>query len=552
MDDVAIVGVGLHPVRPLPGRDRHRHGRDRDPARAGRRRASSGATSSSRSRAATRSTIPTRSSRCSGSPASRSPTSTTAARPRRARSTLAAQTIRLGDHDLGIAVGMDKHLPGAFTADPRLYACPSWYGELGQFITTKFFGMKINKYMHDHGISHETLAKVAAKNYRNGALNPNAFRRKPLSEEEILASPMLQLPADAVHVLQPRRRGGRGRAVQGRERAPVHRHADLPARVDGADAPARRVRGAQPVAPDRGDRRRRRSTRRVRAYETAGIGPGRRRRDPTPGHRRGRGSDPPRRERLLRRRRAGAARRRRRARDRRLASRQHRRRPDRERRADRRVGPAPSARDRAATARPGRRTPSARQSEGRVHAALRRTRNRGRLDPLVRPDVDTRDTPEQAELRRSARQLARVLAASDGADLDDATRAKRLAGAVRDAGWLELRDDGATAAPLAGGVEAAIVADALGGAVGRRARSRGQSSHATSHDARACAVGRRRGRRVLGRGSTNPAVCAGADNGIGVRDRRRRLRFRRTCWSPKARSFVSGVCRSTACAAAPT
>ncbi len=74
------------------------------------------------------------------------------------------------------------------------YACPSWYGEVGQFLTTKFFGMKINKYMHDHGISHETLARVAAKNYRNGALNPNAFRRKPLSEEEILASPMLNYP----------------------------------------------------------------------------------------------------------------------------------------------------------------------------------------------------------------------------------------------------------------------------------------------------------------------------------------------------------------------
>ena len=65
--------------------------------------------------------------------------------------TLAADTIRLGEHDLGIAIGMDKHLPGAFSADPRLYACPSWYGELGQFLTTKFFGMKINKYMHDHG-----------------------------------------------------------------------------------------------------------------------------------------------------------------------------------------------------------------------------------------------------------------------------------------------------------------------------------------------------------------------------------------------------------------
>src|SRR6059058_6267256 len=108
--------------------------------------------------------------------------------------TLAANTIRLGEHDLGIAVGMDKHLRGAFSSDPRLYACPEWYGELGQFVTTKFFGMKINKYMQDHDIAPATLAKVAAKNYRNGSLNPNAFRRKPLTEDQILESPMLNYP----------------------------------------------------------------------------------------------------------------------------------------------------------------------------------------------------------------------------------------------------------------------------------------------------------------------------------------------------------------------
>jgi acetyl-CoA C-acetyltransferase len=48
--------------------------------------------------------------------------------------------------------------------------------------------------MHDHGISIDTLARVAAKNYRNGVLNPNAFRRKPVTEQEILASPVLNYP----------------------------------------------------------------------------------------------------------------------------------------------------------------------------------------------------------------------------------------------------------------------------------------------------------------------------------------------------------------------
>jgi acetyl-CoA C-acetyltransferase len=107
---------------------------------------------------------------------------------------LTADGIRSGKHDIGVAVGMDKHDPGAFTADPVAYCAPAWYGEMGYFLTTKFFGMKINRYMHDHGISHETLGRVAAKAYRNGALNPNAFRRKPIPEETIVGSRMLNYP----------------------------------------------------------------------------------------------------------------------------------------------------------------------------------------------------------------------------------------------------------------------------------------------------------------------------------------------------------------------
>jgi len=105
---------------------------------------------------------------------------------------LASRTIRSGEHEVGLVLGMDKHERGALTADPEEYAC--WYGEMGLFLTTKFFGMKINRYMHDHGITHETLAHVAAKNYRNASLNPNAFRRTPLSPDQILQSPMLNYP----------------------------------------------------------------------------------------------------------------------------------------------------------------------------------------------------------------------------------------------------------------------------------------------------------------------------------------------------------------------
>jgi acetyl-CoA acetyltransferase len=105
-----------------------------------------------------------------------------------------AEAIRSGRYDIGIAVGMDKHPRGAFTDDPAKLGLPAWYAENGQFLTTKFFGIKANRYLSDHGISQRTLARVAAKNIRNGALNPNAFRRKPIPEDDILNSPTLNYP----------------------------------------------------------------------------------------------------------------------------------------------------------------------------------------------------------------------------------------------------------------------------------------------------------------------------------------------------------------------
>ncbi len=107
---------------------------------------------------------------------------------------MTADGIRSGKYDIGVAVGMDKHEGGAFTADPVNYGAPSWYGEAGLFLTTKFFGMKINRYMHDYGITHETLAKVAVKAFGNGVINPNAYRRAPMTEEQVLASRMLNYP----------------------------------------------------------------------------------------------------------------------------------------------------------------------------------------------------------------------------------------------------------------------------------------------------------------------------------------------------------------------
>jgi len=150
---------------------------------------------------------------------------------------LTADTIRLGKYDIGVAVGMDKHPRGAFTAPPSMLGLPDWYGETGQFLTTKFFGMKANRYMHEHGISMQTLAKVAAKNYRNGSRNPNAFRRNPISEEEILGSPMLNYPLTQYMFCAP----DEGAAAVVMCRAELaHRYTDAPVYVRATEIRTRR------------------------------------------------------------------------------------------------------------------------------------------------------------------------------------------------------------------------------------------------------------------------------------------------------------------------
>ncbi|OBI44801.1 thiolase family protein [Mycobacterium sp. E796] len=108
--------------------------------------------------------------------------------------TLAARDVQLGEAEIAVGVGLDKHPRGAFGADPAVAGLPQWYGDQGMFLTTHYFGTKIMRYMHDHGISEPTLARVSAKNLANGALAPHAWRRKAMSVEAILASPVVNAP----------------------------------------------------------------------------------------------------------------------------------------------------------------------------------------------------------------------------------------------------------------------------------------------------------------------------------------------------------------------
>ncbi|CQD18531.1 lipid-transfer protein [Mycobacterium europaeum] len=108
--------------------------------------------------------------------------------------TLAARDVLTGEAEIAVGVGLDKHPRGAFGADPSVSGLPQWYGDQGMFLTTHYFGTKIMRYMHDHEISEQTLARVAAKNSANGALAPHAWRRKAMSVDAILDSPVVNAP----------------------------------------------------------------------------------------------------------------------------------------------------------------------------------------------------------------------------------------------------------------------------------------------------------------------------------------------------------------------
>ncbi len=106
----------------------------------------------------------------------------------------AANAMRSGGTDLAVALGYDNHARGAFNSSAARYGLPDWYGETGMMVTTQYFALKARRYLHDHGISETSLGRVSAKAFANGAEHPLAWRRQPISVEEVLAADMVNPP----------------------------------------------------------------------------------------------------------------------------------------------------------------------------------------------------------------------------------------------------------------------------------------------------------------------------------------------------------------------
>lgn len=185
----------------------------------------------------------------------------------------AYNAIRSGQYEIGLVAGFDKHDRGAFNADPEDLGLGRWYGEVGMMLTTQFFAMKIQKYMHDYGITPGTLAKVAEKAFINGSLNPNAWRREPLSEEQIAQSMMVNDPLTKFMFCSPSE-GGVALVLCRGDKA--KKYCDTPVYLSSAVLKSRRYGSFEVFAPSQALQQVDGPTvdAAKAAFEMAGVGPG--------------------------------------------------------------------------------------------------------------------------------------------------------------------------------------------------------------------------------------------------------------------------------------
>lgn len=185
----------------------------------------------------------------------------------------AMQAIASGAAETALVVGFDSHPRGAFAIQPEALGLGRWYGTTGLAMTSQFFALKIQRYLHEHGLPARLLETVASKAFRNGALNPNAWRRKPLTEADVRASMMLSDPLRQYMLCSPGD-GAAALVLCRAERAKQYR--PDPVYIAGAAVRTRRPGSFEVLSPSLSVHRGVSPSvdAAAAAFEAAGIGPG--------------------------------------------------------------------------------------------------------------------------------------------------------------------------------------------------------------------------------------------------------------------------------------
>ncbi len=102
---------------------------------------------------------------------------------------LARQALQLGLYDTVIVWGVEQltALGGGTIPLQRNDYKTELYASQGMTLPT-VYAMRGTRYLHERGLGPEVLARVAVKNRANGARNPLAQQRTPVTLEEVLSS----------------------------------------------------------------------------------------------------------------------------------------------------------------------------------------------------------------------------------------------------------------------------------------------------------------------------------------------------------------------------
>jgi acetyl-CoA acetyltransferase len=96
--------------------------------------------------------------------------------------------------DIACVVGYDNHARGAFNSSPARYGIGDWYGETGMMVTTSYFALKIQRYLHEHDLDPQVLGFASEKAFDYATAHPYAWRRKPVSADEAMDADMINDP----------------------------------------------------------------------------------------------------------------------------------------------------------------------------------------------------------------------------------------------------------------------------------------------------------------------------------------------------------------------
>jgi benzoylsuccinyl-CoA thiolase BbsB subunit len=97
----------------------------------------------------------------------------------------AVLAIRSGEIEVALVIGVEKLTK--FGGGTLPLEDEDWEVRQGM-VMPALYAMRATRYMHDFGLTKEQLALVPVKNRRNGAANPDAQMREPVTVEQVLGS----------------------------------------------------------------------------------------------------------------------------------------------------------------------------------------------------------------------------------------------------------------------------------------------------------------------------------------------------------------------------